>query len=56
MSRRNWQACLYLAHMENLDIGSSTSRPIPGQYMMGRALALHFAMPKWLSCSLVNNS
>ena len=41
MTRRNWQACLYLAHMEHLDIVSSMSRPIPAQYIMGRALALH---------------
>ena len=49
-------AGLYLAHMEHLDFVSSMSRPIPGQYMMERSLALHFYIPKWLSCSLVNIS
>ena len=56
MIRRNWHACLYLAHMEHLDIVSSMSRPIPDQYMMERAIAVHFSMPKWLSRGLVNNS
>ena len=49
-------AGLYLAHMEPLDFVSSMSRPILGQYIMKRSLALHFSMPKWLSCRLVNIS
>ena len=56
MTGRNWQTCLYLAHMEHLDIVSSMSRPIPDQYMMEHAIAVHFSMPKWLSRGLVNNS
>jgi len=49
-------AGLYLARMEHLDFASSMSRPILGQYMMERSNALHFSMPKWLSCNLVNIS
>ena len=49
-------AGLYLAHMEPLDFVSSMSRPILGQYMMKRSLALYFSMSKWLSCRLVNIS
>ena len=46
-------AGLYLAHMEPLDFVSSMSRPILGQYMMKRSLALHFSMRK---CRLVDIS
>ena len=49
-------AGLYLAHMEPLDFVSSMSRPILGQYMMKRSLALHFSMSKWFSSRLVNIS